>query len=265
MTPLDLAAENVSVGMVEKLLNAGADPNIAQTGGLTALMIAAHTGSVPVVKALLAHGANVQAATKETHNTALMWAIADRFPDLVKVLIEAHADVHASTTNGFTPLLYAAQNGDIDTAKTLIAAGVKVNETGADGTHALPLAILRGQADFAMFLLDQGADPNGALGGVRALHAAVASVDNWLMVWNSTHGRPMRTGREAFVGTAGSQSGHTPAVGEGATHPWRGPESSHHFVRHDDDVYRLSETGRVRTIRLRHRRHARRHSVVGGR
>jgi uncharacterized protein len=188
VTPLDMAAENKSTGMIEKLLNAGADPNVAQTGGLTPLMIAAHTGSVEVVKALLAHGAKVEAGTKETKNTALMWAVADRFPEIVKVLIEAHADVHASTTNGFTPLLYAAQNGDIDMAKTLILAGVKVNETGSDGTHPLPFAIVRGQGAFALFLLDQGADPNGGLGGVRALHAAAGPVDLWLMDWNPSHG-----------------------------------------------------------------------------
>ena len=46
-----------------KLLGAGADPNRAQTSGLTPLMIAARTGNLEVVKALLAHGANVNAAT----------------------------------------------------------------------------------------------------------------------------------------------------------------------------------------------------------
>jgi uncharacterized protein len=187
VTPLDLAAENASIGMVQKLLSAGADPNIAQTGGLTALMIAAHTGNVEVVKALVEHKANVQAATKETKNTALMWAVSDQFPDIVKVLIEARADVHASAANGMTALLYAAQNGDMETAKTLIAAGVKVNETGSDGTHPLPFAIVRGQGAFALFLLDQGADPNGGLGGIRALHAAAASANSWLTAWNAAH------------------------------------------------------------------------------
>ena len=70
-----------------------------------------------------------------------------------------------------------------------IAAGVKVNETGADGTHVLPFAIVAGQADFAQFLLEQGADPNGAIDGVRALHAAVGNVNTWLDDWTRKHGR----------------------------------------------------------------------------
>ena len=117
-----------------------------------------------------------------------MWAVSDRNREIAKVLIDAHADVHTSTNKGFTPLLFAARNGDIEMAKILIAAGVNVNEAGSDGTHALPLAIRDNQAEFALFLLDQGADANGALGGVRALHAAAGPVDLWLTDWERDHG-----------------------------------------------------------------------------
>ena len=42
----------------------------------------------------------------------------------------------------------------------------------------LPFAIISGQAEFALFLLEQGADPNGAMDGVRALHVAAGNVDD---------------------------------------------------------------------------------------
>jgi uncharacterized protein len=188
VTPLAQSAENAGVGMVEKLLKAGANPNAAQTSGLTPLMIAAHTANVRVVRALLAHGANVNATTTEAKATALMWAVSDQHADIVQTLIEAHADVHASTSKGFTPLMLAARNGDIETAKALIAAGVGVNETGSDGISVLPFSIISGKTDFALFLLEQGADPNGAVDGVRALHAAAGGVDLWLDDWNRRHG-----------------------------------------------------------------------------
>jgi ankyrin repeat protein len=155
---------------------------------LTPLMIAARTGNVAVVKGLLAHGADVNAATTETKATALMWAVAEPHPDIVRALIEGQANVQASTAKGFTPLLFAARNGDIEMAKTLIAAGVSVNETGSDGTHVLPFSIVTGQAEFALFLIEQGADPNGAIDGVGALHAAAGSVNIWLSDWARRHG-----------------------------------------------------------------------------
>jgi ankyrin repeat protein len=187
VTPLAQAAENASLPMIEKLLKAGANPNATEISGRTPLMVATHTANLQVLKALIAHGANVNAATSETKTTALMWAVADRNPELAKALIEAHADVHASTEKGFTPLLYAARSGDIEMARILIAAGVKVNEAGSDGTHALPLTIIKGHTDFALFLLDQGADANGDLDGIRALHAAAGTVDLWLSNWTRKH------------------------------------------------------------------------------
>ena len=103
--------------------------------------------------------------------------------------------VHVSTAKGFTPLMLAASNGDIEAARALVAAGVDVNAPGADGTHVLPYAIVRGQVAFALFLLDEGADPNGAMGGVRALHAASGDVDLWLRDWYLRHERYRRYDR----------------------------------------------------------------------
>jgi uncharacterized protein len=187
VTALARAVENASVPMVERLLRARANPNLAQMSGLTPLMTAAHTGNVQIVKALLGYGANVNAVT-ETGHTALMWAVSDRHGDIVQVLIEGQANVHASTNKGFTPLMFAARNGNIEIARMLIAAGVGVNETGADGTHVLPFSIVYGQGDFALFLLEQGADPNGVINGVRALHAASGAVSLWLREWTQRHG-----------------------------------------------------------------------------
>jgi ankyrin repeat protein len=200
--------------MVERLLKAGADPNAARISGLTPLMTAAHTANLDVVKTLVTAGAKVNASTTESKATALMWAVQDGNQEIAKFLISVHADVHASTNKGFTSLLYAARNGDIEMAKILIAAGVNVNESGSDGTHALPLAILDGRGDFALFLLDQGADPNGDLSGVRALHAAAGGVDLWLSDWQRFQGRAVniQAGGGAGGGLGRRGSGLAPAM-----------------------------------------------------
>jgi ankyrin repeat protein len=188
VTPLTLAAENAGIAIIERLLKAKADPNAAETSGRTPLMMAAKTGNVQVVKTLLVHGANVNAATTLDKNTALMWAIAEGHDDVARLLVEGQADVRASSAKGFTPLMFAARYGDIEMAKTLLAAGARVNETAPDGTNVLPFAIISGHVDFAMFLLAQGADPNGVIGGVRALHTAAGSADLWLADWYRQHG-----------------------------------------------------------------------------
>jgi uncharacterized protein len=199
VTPLARAVENASVLVVERLLRAGASPNIAQTSGLTPLMTAARTGNLQVAKSLLAHGANVNAET-HTRYTALMWAIAGRHAETARLLIEAQADVHASTDKGYTLLMFAARNGDIEMGRMLITAGARVNETGADGTHVLPFSIVYGQGDFALFLLEQGADPNGAMGGIRALHAAAGAVQLWVREWTQRHGAGNGLGYGVTVG-----------------------------------------------------------------
>ena len=172
VTPLALACENASEAMVERLVQAGANPNLAQVSGLTPLMIAARTGNATVVEALLARGATVNASVQKTGHSALMWAVGEGHHEIVRLLVARGAEVDARAKTGFTPLLFAARTGNIEIAKVLIAAGVGVNHVGSDGTHALPLAILNLQDQFALFLLEQGADPNGRLHGVPALHLA---------------------------------------------------------------------------------------------
>ena len=180
VTPLARACENASLTMIATLLAAGADPNATQTSGLTPLMTAARTGSLQVVEALLARGADVNASTVRLEATALMWAVAAPHPAVVRVLLDAGADPNTSTTNGYTTLMYAARNSDIPMAETLIAAGVDINTPSANGTHILPFSIINGRDQFALFLIERGADPNGSLGGIRALHAAVGAVGPWM-------------------------------------------------------------------------------------
>ena len=188
VTPLARACENASEEMVGRLLEAGADPNAAQVNGLTPLMTAARTGNVNVVRALLASGADVNAATAVTDETALTWAVAARRAEVVRLLVDHGANVHPNPGQAFSPLMAAARNGDIESAGILLAAGARVNDTASDGTHPLPYAIVVGQSAFAHFLLEQGADPNGAIDGTTALHAAAGPVGTWLNLWRRRHG-----------------------------------------------------------------------------
>jgi ankyrin repeat protein len=95
-TPLFLASVNGNAMMIEKLLNAGADPNLpVLSHGETALMMAARTGNVEAIQVLLDDGAEVDAKESLRGTTALMWAAEQEHPTAVKLLTEYGADVNA--------------------------------------------------------------------------------------------------------------------------------------------------------------------------
>ena len=73
-TPMSEAAFLGNVAIIEKLLKAGADPDSPSADGQTALMLIARTDNVAAAKMLLEHGAHVDAREKQKDQTALMWA-----------------------------------------------------------------------------------------------------------------------------------------------------------------------------------------------
>src|SRR5580658_6914543 len=191
-TPLMLASVNGNAAMIERLLQAGADPNAALTKfGDTALMMTARTGKADAVKVLLDHSAQVNAKENWGGTTALMWAVSERHPAVVKLLIDHGADVNAQSNfvpsasgRGFegttpvaakpdqaieefasgwlTPLMFAAREDDIESARVLVKAGADLNVTGADGKDALSLALFNGSYDVADLLIDGHAKVNQA-------------------------------------------------------------------------------------------------------
>jgi uncharacterized protein len=193
VTPLSLACLNGSAGMIEKLLKAGADPNALGAEDETPLMTVAHEGSVPAAKALLAHGAKVDARESWHGETALMWAAAQKHPEMMSVLIAAGADVNAMSTivkwerqttaeprekwlplGGFTPLMFAAREGCVECVKVLVGAKANLNQADPDGLTPMVNALINGHTDVAAALLDSGADPNlFDKTGRAALYAAV--------------------------------------------------------------------------------------------
>ena len=201
VTPLWEACTNRSAAMVEKLLKAGADPNAAMGTGETPLMMCSRTGSLEAVQSLLAAGANGNAKENRKGQTALMWAVANRHPEVARVLIERGADVRARTKHvvlpaaksggypagdvyegdfrevskgGFTPLLFAAQQGDAESVRILLGAGADVNEATPEGSTALIRAAANGHVAAVKLLLEKGADASAADdNGMTALHYAV--------------------------------------------------------------------------------------------
>jgi hypothetical protein len=185
-TPMQLAAINGSAAMIERLLDAGVDPDAALSPDRdTALMMAARTGRPDAISVLLARGADVNRAESWGGTTALMWAVAEHHPEAVELLVAHGADVDARSriypvadaagsegpepadadpdaepvgysNGGFTPLLFAAREGELASARLLVAGGADVDAVASDGKDPLGLAIYNGNYELASFLLDSG-------------------------------------------------------------------------------------------------------------
>ena len=75
-SPLAEAVRVANLELVGMLLEAGADANVANEDGQTALMLAARTGNVAVAKLLVQHGADVNRRESYRDQSAVMWAAA---------------------------------------------------------------------------------------------------------------------------------------------------------------------------------------------
>jgi len=132
-------------------------------GGSTPLMFAVLYGDSAAVKRLLDGGADPN-VKNEAGATALMWAVSDL--EKTKLLIDRGADVNAKSDDQRTPLLIAAGLRDAaPVAKLLIEHGADVNANapGLIGNTApiIQAAMIGDEAQFRL-LIDHGADVNAA-------------------------------------------------------------------------------------------------------
>jgi ankyrin repeat protein len=172
-------------------------------------MVAARSGNASVVEQLLARGANPNARAARGQ-TALMWAVAQKHPDVVKALIQRGADIHTRSDSwsqieavsphgnpdynreisygNNTPLMFAARVGDLASARLLVASGANVNDQDARGVSVVVLAAHSGFRELVEFLLESGADPNSSTAGFTALHEAIMRRDEALVRTLLSHG-----------------------------------------------------------------------------
>jgi ankyrin repeat protein len=87
---------------VERLLDAGADPNARDDGGRTPLHFAAQEGATDAARLLLGRGAEVD-LVDGYGNTALWTSVLNRHPDVAAVLLAAGADPTRANNNGKSP------------------------------------------------------------------------------------------------------------------------------------------------------------------
>jgi len=142
---------------VKALLAAGADANVRDGEGWTALMLVTVKGHLEVARALLNAGADVHAKNQKGW-AALRFAVSMDDAEALRLLLEAGADVNGQDAEGDTALMQAAREKSMESLKLLLAHGADVNVRNRSGETALKIAARHGYHEIIRALKEAGAD-----------------------------------------------------------------------------------------------------------
>lgn len=146
-TALHVAATKGSVKLARQLLELGADPNILDERGCSALIAAiVHRGPVELLELLAQHGADVSIPNQDGFGA--LHAVAEvGNPEPLQWLLAQGLDLEQRTNHGHTPLQIAAALGRVPALEALLAAGADPTAESRDGQTAREIALAEGKAE----------------------------------------------------------------------------------------------------------------------
>ena len=153
-TPLMHAVVNAGADCVKLLLDKGADPNLSNKAGATALMWAVN--DLKKVQLLLAKGANVNAVSKDEKSPLRLALNLPNPMPVVKALFAKGANVNQADKRGFTPLMFAGFSGNLELIQLLLAKGADPKAKTKDGLTYLKAIVFSTNLAAVKWALEQG-------------------------------------------------------------------------------------------------------------
>lgn len=212
--PLADAAEKSDRSRFHALIEQGADVNLSQADGMTALHWAAYRDDLELAKLLVNAKADVKVANRYGV-TPLSLACINGNQAMVELLLNAGADPNTQLSGGETALMTAARTGRIGPVKALLDRGAKVNARELRGQTALMWAAADGYVEVVEALLRAGADfraplpsgftplffavREGRIGVVRVLLNAGADVNEPIRPEKPSSGRAPARGTSPLI------------------------------------------------------------------
>ncbi|XP_061468019.1 ankyrin repeat and SOCS box protein 2 [Rhineura floridana] len=158
-TALYLATNGGNIDCMHSLLQAGADPDIANKVRETPLYKACERKNVEAVKVLLQYNADTNHRCNRGW-TALHEAVARNDLEIIDLLIKGGAKAETANSYGITSFFVAAESGHLEALRYLAKCGADINTQASDKASALYEACKNGHEKIVEFLLSQGADAN---------------------------------------------------------------------------------------------------------
>lgn len=161
--PIFIALNKKNLDIAEKLFDKGADVNATDEDGNSLLYCAVKSGAANIVEKLFNPGTDIINAKDKDGNPLFYLAIKEG-GKVLSIFIKAGVNVNAKYKKQ-TPLVVAIDAGNVDSVKQLINAGADVNAdaTGEpDEWYRMPLsiAVRNFQVDIVKQLINAGADLN---------------------------------------------------------------------------------------------------------
>ncbi len=143
-------------GVINLLLEKGAELEAKDDTGQTPLSRAAAHGQKVVVNLLLEKGAELENKDK-SGRTPLQWAAAEGHKVVINLLLEKGAELENKDKSGQTPLFVAACEGHEAVVKLLLDKGAKLETKDESGRTPLSRAAVHGHEAVMKLLLEKGA------------------------------------------------------------------------------------------------------------
>ena len=154
-TPLILSVEGRDIRVVRVLVENGADINAQAIRGYTALLWAARSDFEEMVNYLIDIGASIE---PDKLHTAFDMAVSNGMDRLVELVIQQGFDVGELAQSDSAIVCYAAAGGSPEIVRMLTEIGFNLEYEDKDGCRPIHYAASDGQVDVIEYLLSRNAD-----------------------------------------------------------------------------------------------------------
>ena len=186
-TPLMSASFKNNIDVVNILINYGANLNMRDINGNTALILACENGYFGIVDRLIQKTPDINIQNIQGIN-ALMMACKSGNLRIVKRLLELpNININARDFPGDTALIFACRSDKVDIVKLLLETGrVDINAQDQYGLTALCFSI--GKFPITQILVENGANLNGYSNNGFPLFDSIYLQDNITIQYLIKHG-----------------------------------------------------------------------------
>jgi ankyrin repeat protein len=176
--PLIAATLRRNLILVSLLLSAGARIDAGGENTFTALQAAAHYGYREIVDRLLDAGANPNRCCN-VFGSALHAALDGSQFEIATLLLKRGANIHQHWYGFGSCLQIYSERGDLSVVRYLLDQGADINDRGGQNGTALQVAASTGRLEVVRLLVEHGAELNAPGGDLGTALQAAADTDHF--------------------------------------------------------------------------------------